>query len=296
MFYPPDGFHHLSKEDRMTKLRREFIDHLQSRGLSARTVRNYIDAVRDLSRQYGRSPLELSREQILSHQLYLLRQKGLSPATVNLHMDAVRAFFRLMAPQSNVMADIAHVKVPKRIPMVLSRSEVQHMIELTANLKHKAVLMLLYGSGLRVSECAALKPCHIESSRMKVRVEQGKGKKDRYTLLSKKTLQVLQDYYRRFRPKQYLFVGHRGKALGARMMGKAVQNAARRARINKRVHAHVLRHCFATHLLEAGVALPIIQQLLGHASIRTTMIYLHVGEAEMARIVSPLDMEEVAHA
>ncbi|MBD3393001.1 MAG: tyrosine-type recombinase/integrase [Chitinivibrionales bacterium] len=288
--------HHLSKEDRMTKLRREFIDSLQSRGLSPKTIRNYVNAVRDLSRHYGRSPCELASDEIVSYQLCMLREKKLSAATVNLHMDAVRTFFRLMLPESRVMVDIPHVKVPKRIPVVLSRSEVQRMIELTTNLKHKSILMLLYGSGLRVGECAALKPCHIESSRMKVRVEQGKGKKDRYTLLSNNTLLVLQDYYRRFRPKQYLFVGHRGKALGARMMGKAVQNAARRAGINKRVHAHVLRHCFATHLLEAGVALPIIQQLLGHDSIKTTMIYLHVGQAQIDRVVSPLDMEEVVHA
>ncbi len=280
----------------MTKVRREFIDRLQSRGLSPKTIRNYVAALRDLSRHHTRSPRELTGDEILSYQLYMLREKKLSAATVNLHMDAVRSFFRLMAPESSVMANIPHVKVPKRIPMVLARGEVHRMINPTTNLKHKAVLMLLYGSGLRVSECAALKPCHIESSRMKVRVEQGKGKKDRYTVLSNNTVEVLRDYYRCFRPKQHLFIGHGGKPLGARMMGKIVENAARRAGINKRVHAHTLRHCFATHLLEAGVALPIIQRLLGHASIRTTMIYVHVGEPQMDRIVSPLDMEEVPHA
>jgi site-specific recombinase XerD len=238
----------------------------------------------------------LTSEQILSYQLYLLRERKLAAATVNLHMDAFRSFFRHMSPESNVMTNIPHVKAPKRIPMVLSRCEVHRMIELTLNIKHKAVLMLLYGSGLRVSECAALKPCHIESKRMKLRVVQGKGKKDRYTLLPNTALLLLREYYRHVRPQQHLFVGHGGKPLGTRMIAKIVTDAGRRAGIGKRIHAHVLRHCFATHLLEAGVALPVIQRLLGHANIRTTMIYLHVSEAQMDRIVSPLDMEEVAHA
>ncbi len=285
----------------MTPLRRHFIDCLQAKGFSPRTIENYVAPVYALTRYYRCSPLDVSNEQIRSYQLHLIRERKLAPATVNLHMDALQTFFRLMAPDSAVMTGIGHVKIPKRIPLVLSQNEVRSMITSVYNLKHKAALMLLYSSGLRLSECAALKPQHIESQRMKVRVEQGKGMKDRYTVLSRETLDVLHTYYRACRPKQWLFEGRSGKPLSVRMIGKVVRDAAIKAGINKAVHPHTLRHCFATHLMEAGIALPVIQKLLGHNSIKTTMIYLHVGQPQMDRVVSPLDMQnpltpKAAHA
>jgi site-specific recombinase XerD len=149
--------------------------------------------------------------------------------------------------------------------------------------------MLLYSSGVRLQECLNLRPVHIESDRMKVRVEQGKGRKDRYTILSKRALEELRTYYRAYRPKAWLFEGSGGKQYAARSLGKVVTNAAHKAGFAKCVTPHTLRHSFATHLMEAGVPLPVIQKLLGHTSIKTTMIYLHISESLQERTHSPLD-------
>jgi integrase/recombinase XerD len=172
---------------------------------------------------------------------------------------------------------------------VLSREEVEKLIAAVKNLKHRVVLMLLYSCGLRLSECVDLKPIHIESTRMKVRVEQGKGNKDRYTLLPQRTLTTLREYFREVRPKEWILEGKGGKQYGKRSIGKIVTNAARKAKLGKTVTPHTLRHSFATHLMEAGIALPIIQKLLGHANLKTTMNYLHVSEVVIDNIKSPFD-------
>jgi integrase/recombinase XerD len=280
----------------MTPLRQQFIASLRLKGFSERTVDNYVSVLIGISRHYNCSPLELTREQIRSYLLFLLRERKLAPATINLHMDSMKTFFKLMAPNSTVMADCSHVKMPMRIPTVLSREEVEKLIHAVTNIKHKAALMLLYSSGLRLHECLTLRPVHIESSRMKVRVEQGKGKKDRYTVLSRRTLDTLREYYRAYKPNEWLFEGWNGKHYSARSIAKIVSDAAFKARIDKRVSPHTLRHSFATHLMESGVPLPVIQQLLGHTSIKTTMIYLHVGEPMVDRTQSPLDVHDLMEA
>jgi integrase/recombinase XerD len=277
----------------MTPLRQQFIGALKLKGFSESTIENYVCAVAGMARYFRRSPLELTKEQIRSYLLFLVEGKRLAPATVNLHMDAMKTFFRIMVPNSTIMEDCSHVKTPKRIPLVLSREEVEKLISATPNLKHKAALMLLYSSGLRLRECLTLRPVHIESDRMKVRVEQGKGKKDRYTVLSRRTLDTLREYYRAFRPKQWLFEGRDGKCYSARSLATIVLKACMRARLDKKVSPHTLRHSFATHLMESGVPLPVIQQLLGHTSIKTTMIYLHVGDSAVNRTQSPLDSKDL---
>jgi integrase/recombinase XerD len=184
----------------MTPLRQKFIDSLRLKGFSESTVENYVQVMLGITRHYKISPLDMTRDQIHSYLLFLLQRRKLAPATVNLHMDAMKTFFKLMAPESTVIADCCHVKGPKRIPMVLSREEVKRLIAADSNIKHKAALMLLYSSGLRLRECLELRPVHIESARMKVRIEQGKGKKDRYTVLSQRTLETLRDYFRAYQP------------------------------------------------------------------------------------------------
>ncbi len=273
----------------MSPLRQQFIESLQLKGFSESTIGNYVCAVAAISRRYNCSPVNLTGQQVRSHLLFQLQEQKLAPATINLHMDALKTYFKLMAPNSTVMADISHVKCPKHIPVVLSREEVEKMIAAVTNLKHKAVLMLLYSSGLRLQECLHLRPVHIESARMKVRVEDGKGKKDRYTVLSRRTLKTLRKYFRVYKPKEWLFEGRYGARYSARSLATIVGRASAKARIGKEVSPHTLRHSFATHLLEAGVALPVIQKLLGHSSIKTTMIYLHVSEALIDRTVSPFD-------
>jgi site-specific recombinase XerD len=187
------------------------------------------------------------------------------------------------------MKGIDHIKYIRRLPSVLSREEVEKLIGVATNIKHRALLMLLYSSGVRLQECLNLRPVHIESGRMKVRVEQGKGRKDRYTILSKRALEALRLYFIAYRPKQWLFEGRGGEQYSARSLGKVVTNAGHKAGIAKNVSPHTLRHSFATHLMEAGVPLPVIQKLLGHTSIKTTMIYLHISESLQERTHSPLD-------
>lgn len=273
----------------MLPLRQQFIDSLKVKYLADSTIENYLSVMRGVTQHFKCSPLKLTHEQIQSYLIHLLHERKFSPATVNLHMDAMKTFFNLMDPGNTIMKGIDHVKYYRRLPSVLSREEVEKLIGGATNIKHRALLMLLYSSGVRLRECLNLRPVHIESDRMKVRVEQGKGRKDRYTILSKRALKALRIYYSAYRPKYWLFEGRGGKQYSARSLGKVVTNAARKAGIAKNVTPHTLRHSFATHLMEAGVPLPVIQKLLGHTSIKTTMIYLHISESLKERAHSPLD-------
>ena len=281
----------------MKPLRQQFIDALQLSGYSEHTVENYLWYVTGITRHYRCNPLNLTKEQIQEYLLFLHQEKKYAPATINLAMNALKSFYRLLAPHLKIMDGIRKMKQPRHIPVVLSLTEVERMIALIRNVKHRAIVMLLYSAGLRLSECISLLPVHIESSRMKVRVQQGKGNKDRYTLLSERTLRTLREYFLSYRPKQWLFEGPGGKQYSARSVGEIVRRAAQEAKIDKKVSPHTFRHSFATHLLEAGVALPVIQKLLGHSSIKTTMIYLHVTEPLVEKIKSPFDVKatEVTH-
>lgn len=179
----------------------------------------------------------------------------------------------------------------KKLPVVLSVEEVERLIVATRNIKHKALLMLAYSSGLRRQEIQQIKPSAIDSSRMQIHVVQGKGKKDRYTILSSKTLEFLRFYFKIERPSVWLFEaqGHKGRPLSETTLACIVKNSAAKAGIKKNISFHTLRHCFATHLLEKGVSLPLIQQMMGHSSIKTTSGYLHLANVSPASVVSPLD-------
>lgn len=273
----------------MKPLREQFINQLKLRGLSERTVSNYVDIVHRLTRHFMRSPLVLTKEQITQYRLFLLNERKLAPASINLHMQGLRTFFNLMKPENSLGDSFFNMKVPKHLPVMLTRAEAEKLIAVTESLKYKAILMLLYCSGLRLNECIHLKPAHIESVRMKVRVEQGKGKKDRYTLLSQRTLLTLRDYYRVYKPKVWLFEGRAEKQYSQRMVSYIVTGAAHKANLGKPISPHTLRHSFASHLMEAGIALPIIQQLLGHSNLKTTAIYLHVSQYAIDTIKSPFD-------
>jgi site-specific recombinase XerD len=274
----------------MTSLRADFIGRLQLKGFSQKTITNYVASVAVLSAFHNRSPLALFQDDIRKFYLHEINNKKLAPRTVNLHMAALKTFFNLMAPDSKVMDGVTRLKCPKDLPVILEVQEVRRLIDCIYNLKHKAAVALMYSGGLRLNECATLKPYHIESQRMKIRVEQGKGKKDRYTILSYQALEILRRYYKRYHPKQWLFEGRHGH-ICAHLLNKIIHNAAKKAGIKKTVTPHTLRHCFATHLLEQGVSLQVIQQLLGHSSIQTTTIYTHVSSIMIDKIVSPLDVE-----
>jgi integrase/recombinase XerD len=280
----------------MTSLRAEFIGRLQLKGFTQRTITNYVAAVAALSAFHKSSPLTVTKEQIRTFYLHEINDKKMAARTVNLHMAALKTFYNLMAPGSTVMEGITRLKCPRHLPVILTVAEVRRIIDAIYNIKHKAAVALMYSSGLRLNECATLKPDHIDSHRMKIRVELGKGKKDRYTILSRQTLEILRRYYKRYHPKQWLFEGRQGH-LSQRTLGVVIGRAIRKAGINKRVTPHTLRHCFATHLLEQGVSLQVIQQLLGHSSIQTTTIYTHVSSVMLDKVVSPLDVgiKEAAH-
>jgi integrase/recombinase XerD len=272
----------------MTSLRADFIGRLQLKGFSTRSITTYVATVAALAAFHKRSPLELSTGDIRAFLLHELNEKKLAARTVNLHAAALKTFYNFMAPGSTVMNGITNVKCPRHLPVVLDTQEVHRLLDAITNIKHKAAVTLLYSSGLRLRECVTLKTCHIESGRMKIRVEQGKGKKDRYTVLSQQALALLREYYQVCRPKSWLFEGWYGH-MHPRTIGKVVKDAARNANINKRVSPHTLRHCFATHLLEQGVSLQVIQQLLGHSDIKTTTIYTHVSSVMLDKVMSPLD-------
>jgi integrase/recombinase XerD len=274
----------------MSALREEFIERCQLKGLSKKTIRTYVDVVAKLSRYHNRSPLELSTKDIRKFCLHEVNVRKRAPRTVNVQLGALKTFYNLMKPGSTVMKGVPRMKCPRYLPVVLDSKEVGRLINAISNLKHKAAVTLLYSSGLRLGECVMLKPHHIESSRMKIRVEQGKGKKDRYTILSQNALDLLRTYYRVCKPRVWLFE-RPGKPmhLHPTSIQKVVEKAALIARINKHVTPHTLRHSFATHLLEKNVPLQVIQQLLGHSSIKTTIIYTHVTLSMLDRVISPLD-------
>jgi integrase/recombinase XerD len=278
----------------MSPVRQQFIDQMRLNHLAERTIASYVSNVSKISLHFGCNPLTLTTEQIHQYLLFLQCDRKLKPSTIGHVADTLKTFFRLMAPASKVMEGCPKMKKAHTIPQVLSREEVDRLIAAIKNLKQRALAMLLYSAGLRLGEVITLRPVHIESARMKVRVEHGKGNKDRYTILSEKALQTLRVYFLAFKPKEWLFEGRGGKQYSRRSVGKIIANAAKNAGIQKKVSPHTLRHSFATHLLEAGVALPVIQKLLGHANITTTMIYLHVAEPMIDRIKSPFDMDMTA--
>lgn len=274
----------------MSPERLQFLNKLKVRKCSPRTIYNYEQALLMLAKHYNKSPLDINTEEIEKYLLYELEVRKLAPATLNLHIGAFKKFFELIAPHSSVMKPIGKVKDVKKLPKVLTAGEIANMIRCTDNIKHRAIIELLYSSGIRLDESVNLRPNDIDGKNMLVHIVRGKGEKERYTIISVHALETLRDYYKRYHPKHYLFEGPRHKQYCRRSIGKVVDSAAKRAGIIKKVTPHTLRHSFATHLLEQNVNLCTIQKLLGHSSINTTTIYTHVSNATITNIVNPLDL------
>ncbi len=263
----------------MTKLREQMIQDMVLRGMAPSTRRAYLQAVTKFARHYNRSPDRISNEDVKAYLLYLHLEEKRATSTCNVAAVALRFLYHktLGRPQTDFEVPIA--RPPSKLPHVLSREEVARLLTRTSFLKHRALFLTTYSAGLRVSEVVRLRPADIDSSRMLIRVEQGKGSKDRLTLLSPQLLEALRDYWRRTQPGQYLFPGRDGRSpVRATGVKKAFAKAKRRAHIDKPGGIHMLRHSFATHLLEAGVDLHTLQRLLGHNSIRSTTRYLHLVE------------------
>jgi site-specific recombinase XerD len=218
-----------------------------------------------------------------------LIQQGLSNSTVNQSINSIKFYYEVVLGMPNRFYDIERPRKEEKLPEVISKEDVKEMINRTYNLKHQSIISLLYSAGLRRGELLNLKIVDIDSKRMTVRVEQGKGKKDRYSILSEKLLHKLRLYFKEYRPKKYLFEGSPGYPYSAGSVTKIVRKAALDANINKKVSPHTLRHSFATHLLEAGTDLRYIQILLGHNSTKTTEVYTHVATNAFKTIKNPLD-------
>ncbi len=275
----------------MTPLRQRMLEDMQLRNFCPGTQKNYIHHVAAFARYFGKSPEVLDSEAVRQYQLYLLHERKLSPETINQCISAVKFLYLTTLEMPWTDEYFPHVRRPHKLPVVLSQEEVFAFFDHIPSLKYRAALMTCYGAGLRVSEAVALKVADIDSQRRLLRVEQGKGRKDRYAMLSPRLLEVLRRYYRLARPQgDYLFPSWRkDRHLCTASLQLACREAALRAGIHKRVTVHSLRHAFATHLLENGADIHIIQVLLGHTRIDTTARYAAVSPQVVAATVSPLD-------
>jgi len=274
----------------MGRLREQMKGDFELRGLSPHTQESYLRHVSFFSRHFNKSPRHLGEREVKDYLLYLIREKKSSSGTVTQCYCALKFLYERTLGRKWVMEKVPCTKRERALPVVLDREEVKSLFSVTKNLKHRAILMLIYSSGLRVSEAAHLKVSDIDSKRMVLRIRQGKGKKDRYSILSTVALEALREYWREYRPKEWLFPSRfPGKPLTERSIQRVFKKAKALAGITKPASINTLRHTFATHLLEAGTDLHHIQLLLGHKSPKTTAIYLHVSQKELHRIVSPLD-------
>jgi integrase/recombinase XerD len=275
----------------MTTLRERMIRTMELRDLSKNTQRSYLAAVSGLAKHYTQSPDEVTKEMMEDYFLYLKQDKGRAPTTIGSVITGLRFFYNHVICQEHLAPECTFSKKPRKLPTVLSQEQIWKIINATENMKHRLILMATYSAGLRAGEVIALKPEHIHSQRGLIKVVDGKGRKDRYTLLSEKFLKELRQYYRTYRPQHYLFPSsYKGKASLSYQTVREIYNKARKkAGIKRGAGLHTLRHSFATHLLENGYDIHKIQLLLGHSCLSTTMIYVHVSRQTLSKIKSPLD-------
>jgi integrase/recombinase XerD len=279
----------------MTRLRQRMLEDLQRRNYSSDTIRGYIRAVKDFAEYFGRSPEHLGAEELRRYQLYLLHEKKLALGTVENCISALRFLYKKTLKRRDLaFDDLPFPKQPHKLPTVLSQEEVTRLIEAAPNRMYRTLLMLLYGTGMRRTEASRLKVSDIDSQRMVIHIQQGKGLRDRDVPLTPKLLEVLRDYWRWKKPRVYLFpskIGDPGieQPISDKTIWNACRAAATRAGINKKLSPHTLRHCFATHLLESGADLRTIQLLMGHERLEDTTIYLHLSQRHLHAAINPLD-------
>jgi len=274
----------------MSKLREQMQADLQLIGITPKTQNVYLREVSNLANYFNKPPEQLGENEIREYLLYLLKERKLSQGTFRFYVAGLKFFYKTTLKRQEVVAHIRYPKQKKTLPIGLDMSEVEALFTVTENIKHKAILMITYSSGLRISEASRLKITDIDSKRMMVRVEQGKRSTDRYTILSQTALECVRQYWREHRPKQWLFEGTKEDThITVSSITQIFHKAKKRAGITKPASVHSLRHAFATHLIEAGTSLHHVQLLLGHRSPTTTTVYLHVSQLNIAQVTSPLD-------
>ena len=279
----------------VTPLRQRMLEDMRMRKFEPRTQEAYVRAVRKLAAYLHRPPDTATVDELRDFQLHLV-DSGTSPVTLNATLSGLRFFFDVTVGRQEVMVRMQPVRLPRSLPVVLSPQEVSRLIAAASNVKHQAALSLAYGTGLRASEVVHLRVTDVDSQRMTLRVEQGKGHKDRYAMLSPVLLQRLRTWWRiahaqgRMLPGGWLFPGmNPTDPLTTRQLNRAIHDAADAAGLHKRVSMHTLRHCFATHLLESKVDIRVIQVLLGHKRLETTTVYTHVANDLLHEVLSPLE-------
>lgn len=275
----------------MTVLRQRMIEDMQIRNLALNTQKSYLLQVSAFAKFSGQSPDTLGPDDIRAYQLYLINTKKLSPSSLCITVSALRFFYKVTLNQPWTFDEIPAPKKPQKLPVILSPAEVNHFLGNIASLKHLAILSTLYASGLRVSEACHLKVTDIDSQRMTLLVRQGKGNKDRYSLLSPRLLEILRHYWKVQRPTDWLFPSPtRNQPISRSAVGLACKKALKCSDLKKPVTPHCLRHAFACHLLESGTELRTIQLLLGHRSLSTTARYLKLAVSQVCATTSPLDL------
>ena len=274
----------------MNTVREKMLTELQLKGITPRTQKKYLREVRIMADYFDKPLEELGEKEVKDYLVHMLETRRLSRGTYRCYVAGIKFLYKTTLNREEVVEKIQYPKAKKTLPVVLDLAEIKTMLSVMENLKHRALLTITYSAGLRVGEAAKLKVTDIDSKRMMVRVQQGKGRKDRYSILSQTALELLRQYWRQYRPKEWLFEGQKD---GTHMCYTAIRNifieAKERAGITKPASVHTLRHSFATHLIEAGTSLHHVQLLLGHRSPTTTTVYLHVSRMNLAQVTSPLD-------
>jgi site-specific recombinase XerD len=275
----------------MTTLRQRMTDDLRLRNRSLRTIKTYIACVAHFARHFGKSPELLGPEEIRQYQVYLVEQRRVSWSYFNQAVCALRFLYRHTLGRDWAVEHIPFPRQPKKLPVVLSQGEVIRLFDAVRSLKQRAILMTAYASGLRLSEVTHLQVSDIDSERMMIRVRQGKGQKDRYVMLSPTLLEILRLYWRAERPTTWLFPSKReDQPISHSVVQRACHQAGIDAGLTKRATVRSLRHSFATHLLDAGTNIRIIQTLLGHSSVSTTQRYTYVSDKTVRATESPLEL------
>jgi site-specific recombinase XerD len=275
------------------------LEELQRRNFAKTTIRTYIQAVERFARYFRRPPDQLNQTHLRTYQAYLLRERKLGPRTVKLHVSALRFLFVKTLKRPYLLEDMPYPKVPRRLPAILAPDEVTRLIEGARNLTDRTMLMVLYSTGIRNAELRHLQVRDIDSRRMLIHIQHGKGGRDRYVPLSATLLETLRVYYRWMRPKTWLFPGtiqnwRADKPITPKVAWAACHAAATRAQLQKPVSPHLLRHSYATHLVEAGADLRTVQLLLGHVKLEHTVVYLHLSQRHLQAVANPLDAMPVA--
>lgn len=269
---------------------RKMKEDLLLRGFSKKTISAYLREMKKLIEFYQKSPELISEYELRNYFIYLRDQKKISESLLSQALCGIKFFYtKTLNRRWNIFNILKHKK-NKALPNILSKSEIRNIINVTKNLKHRAILAVIYSGGLRISEVCRLKVADIDSKRMIIKINNSKNNKDRYTILSNKTLKILKEYWQDYRPVDWLFPGFPAtKEISTRSVVLVFQKACEIAGIKKKVSVHSLRHSFATHLMEDGTNLRVIQSLLGHYSIKSTVIYTHVCDYRKKNIVSPMD-------